>query len=288
MPAEPAVLGTQTPVSLKLELLQHTGSFKARGAANRVLSAERLPPAGLIAASGGNHGVAVAWIAGELGVPAEIFVPEVCPQVKIEKLRSLGATVHVGGAFYADAKAACVQRQAESGALDVHPYDHPATVAGAGTVGREIAEQLNGAVDKVVVSVGGGGLAAGIAASLAGRAQVIAVEPETSCAWHAAKAAGAPVQVDVSGVAADSLGAPSIGAIAYEILDRLGAASVLVSDDAIRAAQHRFWDAYRLVVEPGGAAAAAALLSGAYRPEPGERVAVVVCGSNAPVDSIVA
>lgn len=268
------------PVALKLELLQHTGSFKPRGAFHRALTGD-VPAAGLIAASGGNHGLAVAHVAVRLGVRAEIFVPEASPAVKVERLRGFGpdVVVTVTGALYADAHEASMRRAAETGALVVHPYDQPEVVAGQGTVGRELDEQVPG-LDTVVVAVGGGGLAAGVTCWFAGRVRVVAVEPETSCALAAAMAAGGPVDVAVSGVAADSLGARRAGELTYAAaragVDRV----VTVPDDAIVAARRRLWDEVRLVAEPGGATAAAALLSGAYRPTPGERVAVIVCGAN--------
>ena len=275
------------PVACKLELLQHTGSFKARGALHRALTSD-VPDTGLIAASGGNHGMAVAWVAAELGVSAEIFVPEVSPAAKVDKIRRLGATVHVRGALYDDARAACVERQRETGALDIHPYDHDGTVAGAGTIGAEIEADLAG-VDTVVVALGGGGLASGIAAWFDGTAtRIVVVEPETSRCYAAAVDAGRPVAVDVAGVAADSLGARMVGDANWRALEHAGAASVTVPDAAIREAQRRFWAQAQLVVEPGGAAAAAAIWSGAFRPEPGETVAVVVCGANCDPVTVVA
>ncbi len=267
------------PVACKLELLQHTGSFKARGALHRALTSD-VPDVGLIAASGGNHGMAVAWVAAELGVPAEIFVPEVSPAAKVDKIRRLGATVHVTGALYDDARAACVDRQRETGALDVHPYDHDGTIAGAGTIGAEIEADLDD-VDTVLVALGGGGLSAGIAAWFDRTStDIVVVEPETSRCFAAAVDAGQPVSVDVAGVAADSLGARMVGEANWRALAHAGSASVTVTDDAIRDAQRRFWADAQLVVEPGGAAAAAALWSGAYVPTRGERVVVVVCGAN--------
>ncbi|HSL59092.1 MAG TPA: threonine/serine dehydratase [Acidimicrobiales bacterium] len=273
-----ATLGV--PVALKLELLQHTGSFKPRGAFNRALTAD-VPAAGLIAASGGNHGLAVAHVATRLGLRAEIFVPEASPAVKVDRLRSFGphVAVTVTGALYADAHEASMRRAAETGALVVHPYDQPEVLAGQGTTARELDEQVPG-IDTVLVAVGGGGLAAGVACWFAGRVRVVAVEPERSCALAAAMAAGGPVDVDVSGVASDSLGARRVGELAYAAavagIDRV----VTVADADIVATQRRLWDEVRLVVEAGGAAAAAAVLSGAYVPEPDERVAVVVCGAN--------
>lgn len=272
-------------VAYKLELLQHTGSFKPRGALHRSLTAD-VPEAGLIAASGGNHGLAVAWVAQRLGVPGEIFVPEVSPQAKVDKIRKLGATVHVTGALYDDALAACRQRQAETGALDIHAYDHDGTVAGAGTIAREI-EQDAPQVDTVLVALGGGGLASGIAAWFdATQTKVIVVEPATSCCFAAAVDAGEPVDVTVGGVAADSLGARRVGTSNWRALVHAGATSITVSDDAIRDAQKRFWADMQLVAEPGGAAAAAALWSGAYVPASDETVAVVVCGANCDPTSV--
>lgn len=264
------------PLLLKLELLQHTGSFKPRGAVNRLLSAD-VPDVGVIAASGGNAGLGVAYAARALGSPAEIFVPESTPEVKISRLRELGAEVRITGAFYGDAAAACEVRAAESGALHVHAYDQPEVAAGNGTVGLELAEHRP---DTVLVAVGGGGLAAGIAAALEGHAKVVAVEPVASQALHAALAAGHPVDVSVGGVAADSLGAPRVGEIAYAVAVRTGMGSVVVPDEAITAARSLLWEELRLVAEPGGATALAALVCGAYKPDADERVAVVVCGGN--------
>jgi threonine dehydratase len=271
-------LGGAAQLMLKLECLQHTGSFKPRGAFNRVLAAAPLPAAGLIAASGGNHGAAVAHVARTLGVAAEIFVPEITAPAKLARLREYGATVRIGGRDYAQALQASTQRQQESGALDVHAYDQFDVVAGQGTLARELENQAGG-LDSVLIAVGGGGLIGGALAWFGRRVRVIAVEPRRSCALHAALAAGAPTPVDVSGVAADSLGARQVGTIAFALRDALHA-SVLVDDEDIRHAQHVLWSQLRVVAEPGGAAALAALLSGAYRPQPGERVAVVVCGAN--------
>lgn len=268
------------PVSLKLELLQHTGSFKPRGAFNRVLASE-VPEVGLIAASGGNHGLAVAHVATRLGHRAEIFVPEASPAIKVDRLRSFGSqvTVTVGGTLYADAQEASNRRAAETGALVVHPYDQIEVIAGQATMSRELDEQRPG-LDTVLVAVGGGGLIAGAACWFAGRVKVVAVEPERSRALHAALEAGAPVDVDVSGLAADSLGARRVGDLAFAAAREAVDHVALVTDDAISEAQRTLWRELRLVAEPGGAAALAAVRSGAYRPDAGERVAVVVCGSN--------
>lgn len=267
---------------LKLEFTQHTGSFKARGALNRVLAAAEageLTGAGVVAASGGNAGLAFAYAARALGVPAEIHVPTTAPAVKVARLRDLGATVVQTGAEYADAHEAATRRAADTGALYCHAYDQPEVVAGQGTVAVELAAQTGG-VDTVLVSTGGGGLVAGIAAALDGRARVVAVEPEAAPTLHAALAAGGPVDVAVGGVAADSLGARRAGTLAYEVAVRTGVPSVLVPDRAIIAARALLWDRHRLVVEPGAAAALAALTGGRYRPDPAERVAVVLCGAN--------
>jgi threonine dehydratase len=274
----------RTPVArlgdlwFKLEFLQHAGSFKARGAFNRILAAD-VPEAGVIAASGGNHGMAVAHAAASLGIPAEVYVPVNAPAVKVARLHALGAKVVQHGREYAEAYAQALTRAETSGALFCHAYDQPEIAAGQGTVGLELLEQTGG-VDTIVLAVGGGGLLAGVAAAAEGWARVVGVEPATVPTLHAALAAGRPVDVPVSGVAADSLGARRLGAIAYEVATRTGVRSVLVSDTDIVAARRRMWDEARMVVEHAAGAAVAALLTGAYRPEPGERVAVVLCGAN--------
>ncbi|MGP3962663.1 serine/threonine dehydratase [Nonomuraea sp. 3N208] len=282
------VLESSPGLFLKLELLQHSGSFKVRGAFNRMLSAGALPDSGVIAASGGNHGLAVAYAAKTLGVRAEIFVPEVTSPVKVAGLEELGAHITQTGAIYSEAAEAAAKRAAETGALGVHAYDQAEVVAGQGTTGLEIMEQTGG-VDTVVVAVGGGGFAGGItvgtSAPSAGEAgvagpRIVAVEPERIPTLHAALRVGRPVAVEVGGVAADALGATQIGGLAFEILLAPRVESVLVSDEAIVAARRTLWERHRLVAEHAGAAAYAALLSGAYTPGQGERVAVVVCGSN--------
>lgn len=264
---------------LKLELLQHAGSFKTRGAFHRVLGAGEIPDAGLIAASGGNHGAALAYVGGALGIPTEIFVPSTSPDVKRRNIERFGATVRVIDGYYDDAQAAAELRRAETGALEIHPYDHPATVAGQGTMGRELEHQIGG-IDTIVVASGGGGLIAGQAAWFGDRVRIVSVEPETSQCLRAARLAGEPVDVDVSGVAADSLGARRVGAVPWALVRRFVDESVVVPDDAIRAAQRELWDELRLIAEPGGAAALAAVRTGAYAPARGERVVVIVCGSN--------
>ncbi|MGD6747363.1 threonine/serine dehydratase [Streptomyces sp. BH106] len=268
---------------LKLELLQHTGSFKARGAFNHLLTAADrglLTDAGVVAASGGNAGLAFAYAAAELGTRAQVFVPETAPAVKVARLRELGADVVRVGVKYNDAYEAATKRAADSGALFCHAYDQPAVCAGQGTIGPELWEQTAGELDTVLVAVGGGGLMAGVATALAGRARVVAVEPTSAPTLHAALAADGPVTVPVSGVAADSLGASRVGDIAFAAARAAGVESVLVTDEAIVRARRAVWDRYRVVVEHGTAAAAAALFSGTYRPAPGERVAVLLCGAN--------
>jgi threonine dehydratase len=268
----------------KLELLQHTGSFKARGAfANLLLRG--VPQAGVIAASGGNHGAAVAFAARSLGVPATIFVPSITSRAKLDRIREYGAELIVGGDRYADALAASEDHASRTGAMQVHAYDQRETVLGQGSVGLELeADAVD--VDTVLVAVGGGGLIGGIAAWYGGRVKVIAVEPESAPTLHAAFAAGQPVDAPAGGIAADSLAPRRIGTLPFRIARAHVAPDVLlVSDDDIRAAQAALWSALRIVAEPGGAAAFAALLSGRYRPAAEERAAVLVCGGNTTVAS---
>jgi threonine dehydratase len=271
-------LGGDAAVTLKLELLQHAGSFKPRGAFNRLLSAA-VPPAGVIAASGGNHGAAVAYAARSLGVTAEIFVPGATPAAKVARIASYGAKVVQSGATYAEALLASRERQARSGALEVHAYDHTDVLAGQGTVGREL-EQDAPELTHILVATGGGGLIGGIAAWYAGSAAVISVEPEGCCGLHEALRAGRPVVAPVGGLAADSLGARQVGELMFPIAQRFVSQAVLVPDEAIAAAQRLLWDRFRLVTEPGGATAVAALLCGRFVPPPGARVGVVLCGAN--------
>jgi threonine dehydratase len=266
------------PLTLKLECLQVTASFKPRGAFNRMLSAA-VPASGVIAASGGNHGIAVAYAAKTLGHRAEIFVPEVISPAKVARLKELGAAVNITGKVYGDALAASQERAAETGALVLHAYDQPEILAGQGTVAREFAGQ-SPELDTVLVAVGGGGLIGGMAAWYRGKTKLVGVEPATSRALHAALEAGKPVDVEVNGVAADSLGARRVGALMFPLAREFIERVVLVDDDAITAAQKALWRALRVVAEPGGAAALAAVLSGAYRPAAGERVGVLVCGAN--------
>lgn len=266
-------------IVLKAELLQYTGSFKPRGAASRILSAD-VPAVGVAAASGGNHGQAVAWVAGRLRLPATIFVPDSSSSVKQARIAAYEAELRVGGAAYDDAQAACDAFVAASGALLVHPYDQAEVVAGQGTVGLELTEQAPD-IDTVLVAVGGGGLIGGVAASLADApVRIVGVEPEGACCLAAARRAGRPVPVEVAGIAADSLGARQVGELAWQITRHAVERSITVSDEAIVAAQRSLWSECRLAAEPGGATALAALLSGAYRPATDERVAVIVCGGN--------
>jgi threonine dehydratase len=281
LPSAALGLPADTPefeVWLKLEHLQLSGSFKARGMFNRLLS-NPIPAAGVIAASGGNAGIATAVAARALGVPAEIYVPGVITKAKRERLATLGATVVIAGDAYADALAAAQARQHETGALMTHAYDQPEVVAGAGTLAREIEAQ-QGKPDSVLVSVGGGGLVAGIAAWFAGRSRVVALEPERAPTLFAARAAGMPVDVAVSGIAADSLGARRIGQIAWGITQQHVANALLLNEEAIREAQRWMWKELKLAVEPAAALPLAALRSGALRPRAGEKVCLIVCGAN--------
>ncbi|MFO1335535.1 MAG: threonine/serine dehydratase [Piscinibacter sp.] len=265
-------------VWLKLEQLQRSGSFKARGMFNRLL-ANPIPAAGVIAASGGNAGIATATAAQALGVRSEIFVPTVISPAKRDRLEQLGARVVVTGAVYAEAFAACQQRQRESGALMTHAYDQAEVLAGAGTLAREIESQA-GVPDALLVSVGGGGLAGGIAAWFAGRTRMVALEPERAPTLHAALAAGAPVDVEVSGIAADALGARRIGALAWEVAQRHPMSSLVLRDDDIVDAQRWLWQALKLAVEPAAALPLAALRSGAWQAQAGQRICLVLCGAN--------
>ena len=265
-------------VWLKLEQLQRSGSFKARGMFNRLL-ANPIPAAGVIAASGGNAGIATATAAQALGVRSEIFVPTVISPAKRDKLEQLGARVVVTGAVYAEAFAACQQRQRESGALMTHAYDQAEVLAGAGTLAREIESQA-GVPDALLVSVGGGGLAGGIAAWFAGRTRMVALEPERAPTLHAALAAGAPVDVEVSGIAADALGARRIGALAWEVAQRHPMSSLVLRDEDIVDAQRWLWQSLKLAVEPAAALPLAALRSGAWQAQAGQRICLVLCGAN--------
>jgi threonine dehydratase len=265
-------------VTLKLEQLQHSGSFKARGAMANLLLRE-ISPAGVVAASGGNHGAAVAWAAMRRGVPATVFVPTVSSPAKIERIRSYGAHLVVGGDRYADALAASHEWSAGQDASEVHAYDQPLTLLGQGSIGLELAEQAPD-LDTVLVAVGGGGLIGGIAAYFAGDIKVIGVEPDGAPTLTDALRAGHPVDAPSDSIASDALAPRQVGRLMFPIAQRF-IQTVLVSDDAIRAAQGELWDAARVVAEPAGATAFAAVHSGAYRPAPDERVGVVISGANA-------
>jgi threonine dehydratase len=266
------------PLTFKLELLQHAGSFKTRGAFANLLT-RPIPAAGVVAASGGNHGAAVAYASRRLGVPATIFVPGTCAQSKIDRIRACGATLNVGGERYADALAASDAWAQSSGALVIHAFDQMETLLGQATVGLEFDRQAPG-LDTLLVAVGGGGLIGGIAAWYAGATRVVGVEPVDAPTLTRALAAGRPVDAPAGGIAADSLGPRRVGSLMFPIAQAHVSEVVLVSDADIRQAQEALWDQVRVVAEPGGAAAFAALLSRAYLPRPEERVGVIVCGGN--------
>jgi threonine dehydratase len=266
------------PITFKLEFLQVSGTFKARGAFLNLLTrdgAER----GVIAASGGNHGAAVAYAAQRLGHKAHIFVPAISSPAKIEKIRACDAHVVIGGDVYAEALKTSREYASFSGGMQIHAYDQAETLIGQGTAGLELHRQAP-ATETVLVAVGGGGLIGGVAAYYAGDARIVGVEPERAPTLTRALEAGAPVDVAVSGVAADSLGAARVGSLAFPIAQQFVAGTVLVTDEEIVAAQRALWDILRVVVEPGGAAAFAALLSGRYQPRPDEKIAVLLCGAN--------
>ena len=266
------------PLTFKLEMLQYSGSFKARGAfANLLL--RKTPDAGVVAASGGNHGAAVAYAAQRLSVPATIFVPDITSPAKTERIRNYGARLVIAGSRYADALAASEAHVAGTGAMPIHAFDQAETLLGQGTLGLEL-EQDGPGIDTLLVAVGGGGLIGGIAAWYAGRIKIVAVEPEQAPTLHAALAADRPVDAPAGGIAADSLAPRRVGELMFAIARTKVTEVVLVSDDAIRQAQVALWSGLRVVAEPGGAAAFAALLSGGYRPAAGERVAVLICGAN--------
>jgi len=274
-----ADVGVEMPrLILKLESLQHAGSFKARGAFTNLLT-RSVPAAGVVAASGGNHGAAVAYAAMRRKVPAKIFVPEVASAAKIQQISAYGADLVVSGARYADALEASEAWVARTGALPIHAFDQEETLLGQGTVGLELDEQA-GDITTLLVAVGGGGLIAGIAAWYQGRIKVVGVEPELAPTLTRALAAGRPVDAEAGGIAADSLAPRRVGELVFPIVQRHVSAAVLVSDDAIRDAQRLLWKNLRIVAEPGGAAALAALTSRRYVAAPNERIAVLICGGN--------
>jgi threonine dehydratase len=265
-------------LTLKLESLQHAGSFKARGAFASLLT-RQLPPVGVVAASGGNHGAAVAFAAMKLKVPARIFVPSVASPAKIRQITDYGAELVIAGERYADALSASEAWVAQSGAMPIHAFDQLETLLGQGTVGLELDAQTS-EFDTLLVSVGGGGLIAGIAAWYQGRVKIIGVEPERAPTLTRALEAGRPVDAEAGGIAADSLAPRRVGELVFPIAQRYVSRMVLISDDAIRSAQKLLWKTMRFVAEPGGVAALAALSSQQYVPAPGERVAVLICGGN--------
>ena len=265
-------------IFFKLESLQHAGSFKARGAFANLLS-RKVPEAGIAAASGGNHGVAVAFAAKTLEKPARIFVPRIASQEKIDRIRNYGAELVIGGDRYADALAASEKWASESGALTVHAYDQVETMLGQGTLGLELEEQCP-EIDSVFVAVGGGGFIGGVARWYDHRVKVIGVEPEAAPTLTRALKAGEPVDSPAGGIAADSLAPKRIGKLALPVAQKYVNQVILVPDDAIQEAQLALWRVLRVVAEPGGAAAFSALLSGRYQADTGERVGVVICGGN--------
>jgi threonine dehydratase len=262
----------------KLELLQHAGSFKSRGAFANLLT-RKVPPAGVVAASGGNHGAAVAYAAMKLKVPARIYVPTVSSPAKVQRIRAYGAELVIEGDRYADALAAAEIFAAQTGALPVHAFDQDETLLGQGTLGLELEAQVKD-IDTLLVAVGGGGLLAGIAAWYAGRIKIVGAEPFASPTLTRALEAGRPVDTEAGGLASDSLAPRRVGERVFPIVTRFVQSVVLVTDDAIIAAQQALWEVLRIVAEPGGAAASAALLSGAYQPQHGERVGIVISGGN--------
>jgi len=276
---EEKAFGIDARVFFKLECLQHAGSFKPRGAFNCILSS-KIGEAGVIAASGGNHGAAVAYAAHKLGHPAEIFVPIITPKNKVDRLKKYGAAITITGNSYSEALEASRKRATETGAVAIHAYDDARVLAGQGTLGMELEEQVRG-LDSVLIAVGGGGLIGGVAAWYQDRVRVIGIEPERAPTLHKSLAAGQVVDVETGGVAADSLGARRAGELMFPIAQKFVSQSLLVSDEQIIEAQRALWHQLQLIAEPGGATALAALLSGVYKPRSGERVGVVLCGSNA-------
>src|SRR5215217_7041931 len=265
-------------ITLKLELFQHAGSFKARGAFTNILTRE-VPEAGVVAASGGNHGVAVAFAAMKLGKPATIFVPSVASKTKLDRIRQYGAELVIAGDRYAESLEASEAWTAQSGALPIHAYEGDETLLGQGTLGMELEEQAP-KLDSLLVAVGGGGLIGGVASWYQNRVKIISVEPIEAPTLQRALSAGRPVDSPAGGIAADSLAPRQVGQQMFPIAQRYVHSALLVSDEEILEAQRRLWDTVRIVAEPGGAAAFAGLFSGKYKAEPGERVGVIVCGGN--------
>ena len=276
------VPGIANPICLKLELFQHSGSFKPRGAFNNLVGTV-IPKTGIAAASGGNHGAAVAYAAKVLNIPARIFVPSISSPAKVARIASYGATVVQQGANYQEAVGLCQAHVDESGALNIHAYNTEKTIIGQGTLGVELKQQCPD-LDTILVAVGGGGLIGGVASWYGSSTKIIGVEPKTCNALHAALAARDPVTIKPSGLAADSLGASSAGTLMFPIAQKYVAEVVLIDDEVIKIAQRHLWATLQIVTEPGGAAAFAALLSGAYKPHANERVGVIVCGANTPLE----
>lgn len=265
-------------ITFKLELFQHAGSFKARGAFTNMLTRE-VPPVGVAAASGGNHGVAVAFAAMKLRKPATIFVPTVASKTKLDRIRKSGAELIITGDRYAESLEASEAWTAQSGALPIHAYEGDATLLGQGTLGMELEEQAP-QLDSLLVAVGGGGLIGGVLSWYQNRVKVIAVEPEEAPTLQYALKAGRPVDAPAGGIAADSLAPRQVGQQMFPIAQKFVHSALLVSDEEIIAAQKKLWETTRIIAEPGGATAFAGLLSGRYKPEPDERVGVIVCGGN--------
>ena len=275
--------GIEAHLTLKLELMQHSGSFKARGAFNRILQ-NTVPPSGVIAASGGNHGGAVAYAARRLGYPAEIFVPTICSPTKVQRLKDYGAQVTIIGRDYIEALGECDRRARETQSLIVHAFDQSEVIAGQGTVGLELEKQAPG-LDTVLVSVGGGGLIAGISAWYQNRIQVVSIEPEKAPTLHASLSAGKQVEVEVGGIAADALGSRRVGAMMLPIAQQYVSQTVLVDEESIIKAQQLLWDELRIAAEPAGVVPIAALISGRYSPSPDEKVGIIICGGNVDLSS---
>jgi len=265
-------------IVFKLELFQHSGSFKARGAFSNMLTRE-VPPIGVVAASGGNHGAAVAFAAMKLGKPATIFVPSVASPTKLDRIRGYGAKLIIAGDRYAESLEASEAWTAQSGALPIHAYEGTETLVGPGTLGMELEEQ-DPNLDSLLIAVGGGGLIGGVAAWYQNRVKIVSVEPSEAPTLHLALNAGRPVDSPAGGIAADSLAPRQVGQQMFPIAQKFVHSSLLVSDEEIIEAQRKLWDTVRIAAEPGGAAAFAGLLSGRYQPKPGERVGVIVCGAN--------
>ncbi|MEL6260878.1 MAG: threonine/serine dehydratase [Cyanobacteria bacterium J06607_13] len=276
--------GVKAYLTLKLELMQHAGSFKSRSAFNRILS-NSVPPAGVIAASGGNHGAAVAYAARQLGHPAEIFVPTLSSPIKVDRLRSYGANVVITGRDYIEALEKSEIRAAETGSLVVHAFDQAEVIAGQGTVGLEFENQAPD-LDTVLVSVGGGGLIAGIAAWYQGRCKLVSVEPVRAPTLYQSLTAGKRTEVEVGGIAADALGSRRVGKMMFPIAQQYISKAVLVEEEAIIQAQKLLWDELRIAAEPAGAVPIAALISGRYQPAPEEKVGVLICGGNVDLSSL--